>query len=143
LALEDQLVLCVHLDDFRAAPADQADLVAGGGAPALGMVGVVVDGNGMGADRAGNDRFRVPLAEELGQDALADLGQGVEAVVLGGFALSVGLGSAAVGGQGVQAGAGARRLRVDGDGRQWVVTSLSGCARCRGYCSIDARRTGH
>ena len=54
-ALEDQLVLCVHLDDFAAAPADEADLVAGGGAPALGIMGVVVDGNGVLADGSGDD----------------------------------------------------------------------------------------
>ncbi len=92
----------MHLDDFRTSAADEADLVAGGRAPALGVLGVVVDGNGMGADGAGDDGFGVPLAQKLGEDALADFGQGVEAVVLGSFALGVGLCAAAIGGEGVQ-----------------------------------------
>ena len=94
-------------------PADEADFVAGGGAPALGMAGVVVDAHGMLAHCAGDDRFRVPLAQKLDQDALADFGQGVEAVVGGGFALSVGRHAAAVGRERVQPGAGAGRLRVE------------------------------
>ncbi len=97
----------MHLDDFRTSAADQADFVAGGGAPALGVLGVVVDGNGMRADGSGDDGLGVPLAQELGEDALADFGQGVEAVVLLGFALGIGLVPAAVGGERVQPGAGA------------------------------------
>ena len=39
----------------RAEAADEADFVAGGGAPALGVVRVVVDRDGMLADGSGDD----------------------------------------------------------------------------------------
>jgi len=62
------------------------------------------------AHDADHDRLGIPVAQELDEDALADFGQGVEAAVLGGLlAAAV---PAAVGGQRVQPGPLARRLRV-------------------------------
>ena len=49
--------LISKIDDFGAAWADQADFVAGGGAPALGVMRVVVDGNGMLAHASADDGF--------------------------------------------------------------------------------------